>query len=61
MPEAWIRLQCPNCEQSWEASPSDLPEPRTTFECRHCGERRPTAEFMPTSRDLEILKEFHPD
>lgn len=58
MSEAWIQLQCPNCEERWEANPSDLPEPSTSRTCEHCGASRPTAEFMKTKRDLEILEEF---
>lgn len=59
MPEAFIRLVCPSCGESWEDNPVDLPAPPDRFECGSCGERRPTAEFMRTARDLEILEEFH--
>lgn len=59
MPEAWVQLRCPACGESWEANPSDLPAPGEEFACDHCDARRPTAEFMRTQRDLEILEEFH--
>lgn len=59
MDEAWIQLQCPNCGETWEANPSDLPAPGTDYSCRSCEATNPTREFMRTARDLEILKEFH--
>lgn len=59
MSEAWIQLRCPECQKSWEANPSDLPAPGTKFDCKRCGGRRPTAEFMRTKRDLDILEQFH--
>lgn len=59
MVEAWIQLQCPDCGENWERNPTDLPAPDEEFACTHCGERRPTAEFMRNTRDLEILSTFH--
>lgn len=59
MSEAWIRLKCPNCEETWEASPSDLPSPDRKFTCRHCGVTHQTVEFARSNRDFEILKRFH--
>ena len=59
MPEAWIQLQCPGCEETWEANPGDLPPPRDTFTCTHCGRDRRMAEFARAERDLEILRDFH--
>lgn len=58
MVEAWIELRCPACEQTWEASPTDLPTSDATLECSSCGERQRTALFMKDQRDLEILKQF---
>lgn len=58
MVEAWIELQCPACQRSWEASPTDLPAPDERFTCASCGEVRTTAQFMKDQRDLEILKQF---
>ncbi|MFC7046811.1 hypothetical protein ACFQH6_16640 [Halobacteriaceae archaeon GCM10025711] len=59
MQEAWIDLQCPSCTESWEANPSELPAPDHEFACDHCGERRNLAEFMQSTRDLEVLQQFH--
>ena len=59
MPEAWIQLRCPECEEQWEANPTELPAPQREFTCNHCETARPTAEFMKTMRDLEILESFH--
>ena len=59
MQEAWIQLQCPNCEEQWEANPADLPAPDSTHACEHCGVERRGAEFAKTARDFEILEEFH--
>ena len=54
--EAYVQLRCPACEKDWESSPSDLPGPRTSFECPDCGTERRLSEFMRTERDLETLK-----
>lgn len=59
MPEAWVPLECPNCTESWEANPADLPAPGATFTCNHCGATRTTAEFTRTQRGFEILESFH--
>ena len=59
MPEAFVRLVCPACENHWEGNPSDLPAPHDAFTCTNCDAERHTAEFMRTARDLEILEEFH--
>ncbi len=59
MPEAWIQLRCPECEEHWEENPADLPTPEKEFQCRHCNARHPVSEFMRAKRDLEILQEFH--
>ncbi|MEF8852964.1 MAG: hypothetical protein V5A44_09765 [Haloarculaceae archaeon] len=59
MQEAWIQLQCPDCEAQWEANPADLPEPQATLTCEDCGETRRVSEFTKTARDFEILAEFH--
>ena len=58
MADAWITLQCPECRESWEADPTDLPAPADKLRCDNCAVRRPTSEFTETSRDLEILAEF---
>jgi predicted RNA-binding Zn-ribbon protein involved in translation (DUF1610 family) len=55
--EAFAELVCPACGKYWEASPTDLPAPKESFECPDCGERRPLSEFTRTSRDLEIVRE----
>lgn len=59
MVEAWIQILCPECEEPWEENPNDLPSPDAKFSCDHCGVTRPTAEFMRTARDLEILENLH--
>ncbi|MBV0922977.1 hypothetical protein KTS45_02090 [Halomicroarcula limicola] len=59
MQEAWLQLQCPACEEDWEEKVADLSGPESSFECDSCGETRPLSEFMQTSRDLEVLREFH--
>lgn len=59
MQEAWIRLLCPGCGESWEANPTDLHGPREGMDCNHCDVHRPTAEFARTDRDYEILRQFH--
>lgn len=59
MREAFVRLLCPECNSGWEENPTDMPPPGELFECSNCGAARPTAEFMRTTRDLEILEEFH--
>ncbi len=58
MVEAWIQLRCPSCDQSWEASPTGLPEADAELRCDACGEARTTAQFMQAKRDLEILQQF---
>jgi hypothetical protein len=59
MQEAWVTLQCPDCEEHWEAQVGDLSAPDTEFDCHSCETVAPLAEFMQTSRDLEVLQEFH--
>lgn len=59
MPEAWIQISCPNCEDYWEENPTDLPSPEETFQCPKCGATQPVSEFMRAKRDLEVLQEFH--
>ncbi|WP_436926454.1 DUF7836 family putative zinc-binding protein [Halosimplex amylolyticum] len=59
MQEAWIQLRCPDCGEQWEANPADLPEPDGTLGCNHCDTSRRVAEFTKTTRDFEILREFH--
>ena len=59
MQESWIPLQCPECNESWEATLADLPEPDESFVCDHCDAVRPTAEFTKTARGLEILRDFY--
>ena len=59
MPEAFVRLHCPDCKNRWEQNPVDLPAPDTRFQCRRCGAWRRLSEFMRTERDLEVLEEFH--
>lgn len=56
--EAYIQLLCPACNKNWERTPRDLPAHDEQFECPDCGERRPTAEFTRTARDLETLREL---
>jgi uncharacterized protein YecT (DUF1311 family) len=59
MQEAWIQLRCPDCEDQWEANPSDLPAPQERLTCDGCGESRRISELTKTARDLEVLEEFH--
>ena len=58
MNEAFVQLSCPECTKDWEAKPMELPARDEPFACPDCEEQRPTAEFMRTDRDLEVLKEF---
>lgn len=59
MQEAWIELQCSECDREWEANPADLPGPDDSFTCDGCGTTRPMPEFTKTARGLEILEGFH--
>jgi len=59
MQEAWLQLHCPDCDKNWEAAPTDLPSPDTSFTCEDCHTERPLSEFMKTTRDLELLQQFH--
>ena len=59
MREAWIRLECPECTETWEANPADLPAPGRSFTCKHCGATRSISEFPRTQRGFEILESFH--
>ena len=59
MQEAWIQLRCPDCEDQWEANPSNLPAPQERMACESCGETRHVSELTKTARDLEVLEEFH--
>lgn len=59
MQEAWIQLSCPACGKRWQENPVELPEPRESFACEHCGEARTVSEFAKTARDLEILENLH--
>jgi hypothetical protein len=59
MNEAWIQLRCPDCQEDWEAGPTDLPGPDATFSCPYCDETASMREFMKTPRALDILEEFH--
>lgn len=58
MQEAWLQMQCPECEENWEEKVTALSAPDTAFTCDACGTSRPLSEFMKTSRDLEILEQF---
>jgi len=59
MQESWMQLQCPGCGEQWEEKVADMPTPSAEFDCDHCGETHPTREFAKTTRDLEVLREFH--
>jgi len=59
MTEAWIELGCASCEKYWEENPTDLPASDEQFRCPDCGTARPTAEFMRSARDLDVLQQFH--
>lgn len=59
MNEAWIELRCPNCEETWEENPTDLPAPGTEYTHGACGATRSVGEFMRSKRDFEILESFH--
>lgn len=59
MQEAWVDLQCAECDARWEENPSDLPAADATFRCPHCKHEDITATFMATQRGLEILRSFH--
>lgn len=54
--EAFVQLLCPECNKSWERTPSDLPDHDEQFSCPDCDATRRTAEFARTDRDLETLK-----
>jgi tRNA(Ile2) C34 agmatinyltransferase TiaS len=58
MRPTWVNLQCPACGRTWEAEPADLPPPEEDFTCDNCGTDRPTAEFMRTERNLEMLRDL---
>jgi DNA-directed RNA polymerase subunit RPC12/RpoP len=55
--EAFVELVCPECSKHWEASLSELPGPKASFDCPDCGSRRPLSEFARTSRDLEVIRD----
>jgi predicted RNA-binding Zn-ribbon protein involved in translation (DUF1610 family) len=55
--EAFVELACPECGKHWEESLSELPDPKESFDCPDCGERRPLSEFARTNTDLEVLRE----
>jgi hypothetical protein len=59
MQEARIRLRCPDCEEQWEANPSDLPVSSDRLTCDGCGESRRVSEFAKTARSLEVLEAVH--
>lgn len=59
MAEAWIPLECVECGEQWEDTPSDLPAPGTEFTCDHCETQRPVSEFVKTQRGFEMLTAFH--
>lgn len=56
--ETYVRLLCPECGKKWQESPSDLPDPSTTFQCPSCNADRPLSEFARTEHDLQNLKNF---
>ena len=58
MVEAFVRLQCPECNTDWEENPSDLPGSKNNYSCPSCHATRRLAELMRTDRDLETLKQF---
>jgi uncharacterized Zn ribbon protein len=59
MNEAWIQLQCPECETTWEENPAEMPEPDAEYACDSCGTTRSAGEFARSTRDFEILADFH--
>ena len=59
MPEAFVRLLCPECGKEWQDSPSDLHGVRKNFSCPSCHATRRLAEFMRTERDMEMVQQFH--
>jgi len=59
MQEAWLQLECPDCNDHREATVHDLSTPETEYACPSCGSRRPLREFMATTRDLEVLQQFY--
>lgn len=56
MVETYVRLLCPECGKQWEESPSDLPDPATTFHCPNCHASRPLSVFARTEHDLQTMK-----
>ena len=58
MNEAWIPLECTDCENVWEATPVALPTPDAEFECPYCGARDPLTSFVKTPEGLQILEAF---
>ena len=58
MVEAFVRLQCPECQKGWEENPAELPDHTAQFTCPSCETARRLAEFMRTERDLETVKQF---
>lgn len=59
MNPAYVRLICPSCGDDWQENPNQLPAHDEEFTCSKCDAERRMAEFMRTSRDLEILKQLH--
>lgn len=58
MQEAWITVQCPHCEETWEAEVDELPAPDDQFQCDNCDDYGRTSEFAKTPRDLEVLRDL---
>lgn len=58
MREAYVQLLCPSCTKNWSETPENLPGPDERFLCPDCDTTSTVAEFMRTSRDLEILTEL---
>lgn len=54
-----IQVRCPACEFTWDAAPTTLDAPESTFRCPDCGETRRLSEFMWTDRDLSALRATH--
>lgn len=56
MRESWVNLSCPSCTKSWSDTPSSMPDLDSELVCPDCERVAPLAEFLNTSRDLEIYK-----
>lgn len=56
MAEAWVQLQCVECEKRWQENPAELPAPKEEYRCPDCETRATVGEFLLTQQDLETVR-----